>query len=107
MIHKLTRSQFQSNNRTADVVLTRAIYREDIALLNEYLRPVGTYRFRFISSPPKETKNYLILIKPFDGYVWTFSAVSLLVVTITLIIIDTTYANWFGASKKDIVYQSK
>ena len=98
---------FQSNNREADLFLTRATFRNGISLRNNYLRPVGRYDFQFISAPPKEIQNYLTLINPFDRYVWAFLLVSLMVVTITLIKIDTIYANWFGTSTHDITYMGK
>ena len=98
---------FQSNNREADLFLTRATFRNAIALRNNYLRPVGRYDFQFASAPPKEIQNYLTLIYPFDRYIWTFLLASVVLVTITLIKIDTSYANWFSSSTNDITYQSK
>ena len=98
---------FQSTNRDADLVLTRSVYRQGIAVYNDYLRPVGAFNFRFLSAIPEEIQNYLTLITPFDGYLWAFLLASVVAVTITLIIIDTVYASWTNTSKKDIIYQSK
>ena len=81
--------------------------RNGIALRNNYLRPVGTYDFQFRSAPPKEIQNYLILINPLDGYVWAFLLTSLVLVTFTLIMIDTYHSKWFGTSPRDLIYQSK
>ena len=97
---------FQSDNRGTDISLTQSIYRQGVAEYNDFLGPVGTYNFRFLSATPKKIQNYLTLINPFDGYIWAFLLASVLAVTITLIIIDTVYTSWTTASKKDIIYQS-
>ena len=87
--------------------MTRAVYRPVVALRNEYLRPLGTYDFHFISAIPEEIQNYLTLVNPFDGYIWAFLLASVVAVTITFTLIDTCFANWSDISKKDIVYRSK
>ena len=98
---------FQSTDRNADLVMTRAVYRPIVALRNDYLRPLGTYDFRFVTANPDMIQNYLTLINPFDGYVWAFLLASVVAVSITFTLIDTTYASWSNTSKKDILYQSK
>ena len=73
---------------------------------NEFLGTVQAYNFRVLSASPKEIQNYLMLFWPFDRYTWLFLLVSMVAVTITLIIIDTMYANWTNASTNDLIYQS-
>ena len=97
---------FQSVNRGTDMSLTRGLYRQRISEYNDFLGPVGTYNFRFLSATPKKIHNYLTLVNPFDGYVWAFLIASVLAITITLIIIDTAYTSWTSSSKKDIIHQS-
>ena len=87
--------------------MIRAIYRYDVSRLNNYLGYVGSYDFQFMSAPPKEIQNYLTLINPLDGYTWAFLLASVVSVTITLIMIDAKYANWFDASRNDIIHQGK
>ena len=98
---------FQSDNRGTDISLTQSIYRQGVAEYNDFLGPVGTHNFRFMSATPKEIQNYLTLINPYDGYIWAFLLASVVTVAITLIIIDTVYASWTNTSKKDIIHQSK
>ena len=88
-------------------MLTRGAYRQGIAVFNDYLGPVGSINFRFLSTTPEKIQNYLTLINPFDGYIWAFLLASFVAVTITLIIIDTMYASWTNTSKKDIIYEGK
>ena len=71
------------------------------------MRPIGSVDFHFLSAPPKEIQNHLILINPLDGYTWAFLLASIVAVAITLIMIDKKYANWFGASADGIIHQSK
>ena len=87
--------------------MARAVYRPGVALRNDYLRPLGTYDFHFISATPDEIQNYLTLINPFDGYIWAFLLTSVVAVCITFTLIDTTYASWSDTSKKDVLYRSK
>ena len=98
---------FQSSIRGADLMLVRSIYRQGIAMHNDFLGTVGAYNFQFLSARPKQIQNYLMLFWPFDRYIWAFLFVSVVAVTITLVMIDTIYANWTNASTKDIVYQSR
>ena len=87
--------------------LIRAIFRYGIAQRNNYLRPIGSYDFHFLSAPPKEIQNHLILINPLDGYTWAFLLASVVAIAITLILIDKKYASWFGTSADGINHQSK
>ena len=88
-------------------MLVRAIYRQGIAMHNDFLGTVGAYNFQFLSARPKQIQNYLMLLWPFDRYIWAFLLASVVAVTITLAIIDTMYANWTNASTRDIIYQSR
>ena len=88
-------------------MLVRSIYREGIALKNDYIGPTGTVNFKFLSSAPQQIQNYLTIVNPFDGFVWAFLLASVLAIILSLIIIDTNYAEWTKTSKSDIIYQSK
>ena len=74
---------------------------------NDFLGTVGAYNFQFLSARPNHIQNYLMLLWPFDRYIWAFLLASVVAVTITLAIIDTMYANWTNASTRDIIYQSR
>ena len=87
-------------------MLVRSLYREGIALKNDYVGPIGAINLRFLSSSPQQIQNYLTLVNPFDGFVWAFLLASVVAVISSLIIIDTFYADWTKTSKKDIIYQS-
>ena len=88
-------------------MLVRSIYREGIALKNDYIGPTGAINLRFLSSSPQQIPNYLTLVNPYDGFVWAFLLASVVAVIFSLILIDTSYADWTNASKKDIIYQSR
>ena len=98
---------FQSSNRDAELMLVRGLYRKGIAWKNEYIGPIGAVNLQFLSSAPQQIPNYLTLVNPYDGYVWTFLLASFMAVIFSLIIIDTNYAEWTKTSKKDIIYQSR
>ena len=103
-------SVFQSSKKDVDLALTRAVHRRAISFHNDYFNPVDIYDFRFTSARPVEIQNYLMLVNPFDGYTWAFLLASTIIVAITILIIDTAYANWTketNISKKNILYQSK
>ena len=89
------------------MTLVQGLYREGIALKNDFVGPTGAMNFRFLSSSPQQIPNYLTLVNPYDGFVWAFLLASVVAVIFSLIIIDTFYADWTKTSKKDIIYQSK
>ena len=103
----LNKWYFQSSNRDTDLTLVQGLYREGIALKNDFVGPTGVFNFRFLSSSPQQIPNYWTLVNPYDGFVWAFLLASVVAVIFSLIIIDTFYADWTKTSKKDIIYQSK
>ena len=99
---------FQSNQRDADFVMTRAVLGIHIFLQNDFIQPLGgSYNFRLISSKPEEATNFLTTINPFDGYTWAAVLFSVIAVAFTLIIIDKTYAKWSNLSTDEIFHKSK
>ena len=99
---------FQSNQRDADFVMTRAVYGRHIFLRNDFIQPLGSsYKVRLCSSEPEEATNFLTTINPFDGYTWAGALFSVIAVAFTLIIIDKTYAKWSNLSTDEIFHKSK
>ena len=99
---------FQSSQREADFVLTRAACGRHNFLRNDMIHPLGhAYNFHLVSSKQEEATNFLTTINPFDGYTWAFTLVSVVAVAFTLIIIDKIYAKWANVSTDEIVHKSK
>ena len=80
---------FQANNREIDLSLVRDFYRPYINAQNDYLGTVGSYEFHTLSTPPEKTLDYATMVRPFDMYIWILIGVSLLIVMLTFIMIET------------------
>ena len=95
----LTSPVFQANNREIDVSLNRDLYRPYINAQNDFLGPVGSYDFHTLSTPPEKTLDYATVIRPFDMKIWIAMAVSLVIVMITFIMIETVSSTMHGFIK--------
>ena len=73
---------------------------------NDFIGPVGTYDFHFISGAPQERDNFKTLILPFDEYIWAFLVMSVVLVSITLIFINKIYATFSKESSKESMLES-
>ena len=73
---------------------------------NEFIGPIRTYEFHFMSGAPQTKNKSLAFIRPLDIYVWTFILVSILAVSLALIIVNKVYATWSKAPPKDTPLQS-
>ena len=87
---------FQSNNREIDVSLVREFYRPYISAQNDYLGTVGSYDFHTLSTPPEKTLDYATVMRPFDMYIWILMGVSLVIVVVTFIMIETVSSSMHG-----------
>ena len=85
--------QFQGINREIDLSIVKVIY-SDLTFTNDFIGPIGSYDWHFVSAAPLERKEYLTLVRPFDSYTWAFIAASLVGVSISLILIDKISAMW-------------
>ena len=74
---------------------------------NDYIGPVGSYDFHFISGAPAERNKYLALVRPFDLYTWAFIIASVAAVTVSLIVIEKLQAKWTKQPSNDTVFQCK
>ena len=61
---------FQSSSRGVELCLHRVPMMSEFFLQNEFIGPVGTYNFHFISGPPSE--KFTNPFTPFDTYLWGF-----------------------------------
>lgn len=87
--------------------MVRLIYNTGAYFKNDFLRPLGTYDFHFISGAPKPTPSYLTIFLPFDQYVWISTLISVFAVTITLIAIDKIYGKWTNTVSSSITYHGR
>ena len=78
--------------------------------MNDFIGPVGTYDFHFLSGAPKRRSNLLSIIDPFNNAVWVWTWISTIAVTIALLTINVVYAIYFEHEKvnwADEVVESK
>ena len=98
---------FQSGNREIDICIVKSTYNWFLYQSNDFIWPIGSYDFHFISGVPPERNEYLTLVLPYDSFTWAFIIASLVGVTITLILIDKLQANWTKQPSNDTVFQCK
>ena len=72
----------------------------------EFMRPIGELSFHFMSRAPQPVQNYLTIISPLDNYVWALLGASVVAITLTLFIVDISYAKWTNTSMKGIFHHS-
>ena len=104
--HEKTYS-FQSNNRESDLTLLKIAYASQTFLQNDFIGPIGSYDFQFITGAPRERNEYFTIFIPFDLYTWALIITSLVLVSISLIAIDKLQASWTRQPSNDAVFQSK
>ena len=85
---------FQAQKRTAELVIGRCGYCPKRGRIADYLAHMGSYDIYPLSGGPRKIQNYLTLIKPFDGLIWTSVAASVVATTLTLVMIDKLSASW-------------
>ena len=86
----------------------------DFFLNNDFIGPLGTYDFPFLSGAPRERSNYLSIIKPFDNRVWAWTWGSTVAVTLALLLINVVYSisfegkefNWTDEVVESMLYLS-
>ena len=86
----------------------------DFFLNNDFIGPLGTYDFPFLSGAPRERSNYLSIIKPFDNWVWASTWGSTVAVTFALLLINVVYSiffegkevNWTNEVAESMLYLS-
>ena len=100
---RLTLISFQSRDRDSDLTLTRWNYGWVEFQTSDYIGPLDTYDYHFISAAPSEISGYLALIRVFDPPSWAWTLASVLSVTIALVTIN----HWSNMSPKETAYQRK
>ena len=98
---------FQSVTRETDIMLMRTKYDfMSIYEKREFMRPIGDISFHFLSRAPQPTQNYLTIISPCDNYVWALLASSVVAVSLTLMVVDISFAKWTNTSTNGVFHQS-
>ena len=59
-----------------------------------------------MSGKPREIRNFMMLIKPFDNFTWIFLGFSVVLVALTTASTDFGHAVWKNVTLKDILHQS-
>ena len=72
----------------------------------EFMRPIGDISFHFLSRAPQPTQNYLTIISPCDNYVWALLASSIVAISLTLMVVDISFAKWTDTSTNGVFHQS-
>ena len=81
-------------------------YDSNTYLGNDFIGPVSSYEFHFLSGAPHTRNNFLTIIRPFDPYVWGFLLASVVVVSVSLIYINKVYNAMSSESVKETPVQS-
>ena len=55
---------------------------------SDFIGPITTYDFHFLSGAPNIRNSYSTLLRPFDLYIWSWFLASVTVISFLLIIID-------------------
>ena len=82
-------------------------YHPNTYLKNDFIGPVGTYDFHFLSAAPKVRASYESIVRPFDTWVWIWTMVSTFFVTVALIIVNKLYESWYPETPKESIVESK
>ena len=75
-------------------------------LKNDFIGPVGSYEFHFVSGAPPTRNDNFSLFWPFDQYVWAFLIASAVAVSITLVLINKVHATLLNEPPRDTSFQS-
>ena len=89
-----------------DFCVFHFFYHPNTYLKNDFIGPVGTYDFHFLSAAPGVRANYLSIVKPFDTGVWICTWVFTLGVTVALVIINRCYESWYPDTPKESIVES-
>ena len=84
----------------------RAWYLPRFFLYADYIGPIGSSDYHFLTGVPKERDYFLKLVRPFDYQTWACLLVSFVTVCISLILINKTYAAWSNSPTNETPSQS-
>ena len=87
-------------------MLARTPYSKGFYTLRDFTRPIGDINFSFMSRAPQPIQNYLTLTNPFDIYVWSLLAASVVSITVAFLIVDISYASWSKTPARGVFHQS-
>ena len=87
-------------------MMTVTQYGKGPFIQREFMRPIGELSFHFMSRAPQPVQNYLTIISPCDNYVWALVGASVVAITLTLFIVDISYAKWTNTSMKGVFHHS-
>ena len=82
-------------------------YHLDTYKRSDYIGPITSYDFHFLSGAPHIRNNYFTLLRPFDQYVWSCFIASVTAVSISLIIINKIHNKISNQPIKEDPLQSR
>ena len=85
--------------------ITRASYLPRYFIQNDFIGPLDTFDFHFISAAPQEISGYLALIRIFDPTTWAFVFASGVAVVIVLVTTTKMQETWLNTASKESVYE--
>ena len=85
------------------MVLARWNYGKNEFVGSDFIGPLDTYDYHFISGAPQEVAGWLALITVFDGPTWAWLLASVVSVSIGLILVN----RYSIMSPKETAYESK
>ena len=86
--------------------MVTTLYASNTYLGNDFIGPVTSHDFHFLSGAPHTRNNFSTIFKPFDPYVWGFLLTSIVVVSVSLIYINKVYNSLSSESVKETPLQS-
>ena len=86
--------------------MSQELYHQNFSHRNDFIGPISTYDFHFLSGAPQEKKKSLALIRNCDNYVWTFLLVSIAAVSLVLIFVNKMYATLSKSPLEETSFQS-
>ena len=74
---------------------------------SDFIGPITTYDFHFLSGAPNIRNSYLTLLRPFDLYVWSCLIASVTAISFLLIIINKIHNKISNQPIKEDTLQSR
>ena len=87
--------------------MVHVFYNATSYLQNDFIGPVTTYDFHFLSGAPLPRNNLLTLFRAFDLYVWGLLVASVVAVCISLIFINNMHNTLSNEPVKETPLQSR
>lgn len=99
--------EIKVQERDVDISIKQEDYSSSFFQTSEFIGPITSHNFHFLTAAPETRKNYLTLFRPFDSYVWGLLITSVVAVSLSLTIINKMNNKWSNQPLKETPFQSK